>query len=91
VFAAQSFVVFARFFIEVRFQLLIEQGVHHTYGARRVEHVYSAGAIMRRDFDGGVGPARRGTTDQKRQAKSFSLHLLRDMNHFVQRWRNQTA
>ena len=51
----------------------------------------SAGVIMRRDFHRGVGPAGRGAADQKRQAKSFALHLLRDMNHFVQRRCDQSA
>jgi len=44
--------------------------------------VHSAGAIMRRDFHRGVRATCRGTPDQKRQPKSFSLHLLRDVEPF---------
>ena len=90
-FLAQTLVLFARFFVEIRLQLFIEQRVHNTYRARCVQHVHSAGAIMRRDLARRVGPASRGTPDQKRQAKPFSLHLLRNVHHLIQRRRDQTA
>ena len=43
------------------------------------------------DLQGGVNPARGGATDQQWYFQPFTHHFPGDMNHFVQRWRDQTA
>src|ERR1019366_1626677 len=48
-------------------------------------------AVVRRNFDGGVPPARGCPTNQQRQLETLALHLLCHMHHLVERWSNQAA
>ena len=83
-FLAQSLVIFACFSIKLRFEFFVQQRIHHAHRARCIEHVHSAGAIMRRDLHRGVRPACGRAANQQRQTKSFALHFLCHMDHFIQ-------
>ena len=47
--------------------------------------------VMRRDLDGRVRCTRGGSTDQKRDLHAAPFHLRGDMDHFIQRRRDQPA
>ena len=84
-FLAQAGVIATCFRIELRFQLLIQQRIDHAHCARGIEHMHSAGMIMRRDFHCRVRAARRRAANQQWQLKSLAVHFLRDVHHLIER------
>ena len=71
--------------------VVAQQLAHHAHHARRVGHVDDRFLVLRGDLDRGVHLRGRGTADQQRNVESFALHLGGDMDHFVERRRDQSA
>ena len=54
-------------------------------GAAGVQHVNDGMAIVRGDFDGGVGAAGGGAADEQGQGEALTLHFAGYMDHLVER------
>ncbi len=89
--AAQPFVIHPRVHVEFHLRVRIQKGADHPDRARRIEDVNDALPIVLRDLHRGVGAARGCAADQQRQTKFLPLHFLRDMDHLVERRRDQSA
>ena len=59
--------------------------------AGSVDHVQRSLLVTGSDLHCGVFATGRRPTDEQRQIKSLSLHLFRNVAHFVERRRDQTA
>ena len=61
------------------------------HGAAGVENVDDGLAVVRRDFDGGVGAAGGGSADEQGQLETLALHLAGDVDHLIERGRDEAA
>jgi len=68
-----------------------EQGTDDTDGARGVEDVDDRLGVMLGDLHRGVGLARGRAADEEREGKTFALHFLGDVDHFIERRRDEAA
>src|SRR4051794_32519433 len=76
---------------ESRLPVVAQQASGHRHGAAGIEYMDYGLAIMRRDLDRGVRPARGRAADQQRQFETETLHFTRYVDHLVERWRDQPA
>ena len=82
----------ARLLDETGLQLLGQQLRRHTYRTGGVGHVdHGIVAVLRLDLHRGVRLGGGRATDHQRQVEILALHLPGDMNHFVQRRRDQAG
>ena len=70
---------------------LAEQAGGDRDGAACVQHVNNRVRVVRCDFDRGVGAAGGGAADDERLREALALHLAGDVDHFVERRRNEPA
>ena len=88
---AGFFIILAQFFHERRFAVLAQQAARYRHGARGVEDVDDGLTVMLRNLHRRVRLARGRAADEQRNLETSALHLARDVNHLVQRRRDQTA
>ena len=86
---AHGLVLFPRARHEILFLRRGEQRRHHAHGARGVLHIDRRAAVVLLDLHGGVRLRRGRAANQQRQRKALTLHLFGDVDHLIQRWRNQ--
>ena len=86
---AQPLLVLAVPRVELAAALRVEQVGDDADDPRRVEHVDRLAAVLRRDPHRRVLPRRRRAADQQRQVEPAPLHLARDVDHLVERRRDQ--
>ena len=86
---AQSLLVDAVLAVEPRAPLGIEQVGDDADDARGVENVHDRLRVRRRDPHRRVLARGRGAADQQRQVHPPPLHLARDVDHLVERRRDQ--
>src|ERR1035438_9606190 len=73
------------------FALHTEKAGGDGHGAAGVKDVDDGLAVVRGNFDGGVGAASGGSADEQRQLEALALHLARDVDHLVERGRDEAA
>ena len=88
---AECLVVGAMLRDEVGLAVVAEEAGGDGHGAAGVEHVDDGLAVVRRDFDGGVRAAGGGAADEQRQLEALALHLPGDVDHLVERRRDEAA
>ena len=86
---AYGVVLFARARHKILFQRRREQRRHHAHGARGVLHIDRRAAVVLLDLHGGVRLRSGRAANQQRQRKALPLHLFGDVDHLIQRRRNQ--
>jgi hypothetical protein len=81
---AKGFVVGAMLCFELGTVVGAEEAGGDGNGAAGVADVHDGLAIVRGDFDGGVGAAGGSSTDEERDFEVLALHLAGDVHHFVE-------
>src|SRR5271166_290163 len=76
---------------ERSFVIVAQEAGGHGHGAAGIQNVHYRLAVVRRNFDGGVGPARRCSADEQRQLETLTLHLASHMDHLVERGRDKAT
>ena len=72
-------------------RLAAEEAAHDPDRARRVEHVDDGRPVRGRDLHRRVDGARRGAADEERHGEPLALHLARDVDHLVERRRDEAG
>ena len=88
---AELFVIGRELFKKSRLLLLAEERADDIDRAGGVEHVDNPGRVVLGDFDSGVRAACGGAADNQRDIKALALHLLGDVNHLVERRRDEAG
>ena len=88
---AQGLVLGAMLRDEGGLAFVAEQAGGDGHGAAGIENVDDRLAVVRRDLDGGVRAAGGGAADEQRQLEALALHLAGDVDHLVERRRDQAA
>ena len=89
--AAERF-VFSEHTLFVSLDLFfIQQAGNHAHSSRRVQNMDYISRKMRRDFHRRVRLASRRAANQQRLRKPLTLHFLRDVDHFIERRRDESA
>jgi hypothetical protein len=73
------------------FAVVAEQAGGDGDGAAGVEDVDDRLAVVGGDLDGGVGAAGGGSADEQRELEALALHLAGDVDHLVERGRDEAA
>jgi hypothetical protein len=68
-----------------------DQPVYDAGGAGGVFHVHDCAVVSGRDFDRRVLGTGRRAADQQRDLETLAFHFAGDVDHFVERWRNQAG
>src|SRR5258708_15762220 len=76
---------------KARLEIVAQQRRHYSGGSRRIQHMNNRSGIVRRDFHGGMSAAGSRSTDQQRFGVTQPLHLLSDMDHFIERGSDQST
>ena len=75
--------------VEQRFPALVEQIREHADHSRRIEDVQGRLRVLRGDPDRRVLSRGRRAANEERESKPAPLHLLRDVDHLVERRRDE--
>ncbi len=89
---AACVLVFGADFGNVVFMLIVaQQARRNADAARRIENMHGRAGIGGFDPHGGMNFRGRRTADQQRYVEAFAFHFRRDVDHFVERRRDQAA
>src|SRR6266478_1665533 len=69
----------------------VDQAPDDADGTRGIEHMNYRLRKAGRNLDRGVRLARGCATNEQWQRETLAFHFFRDVDHFVQRWRNEPA
>src|SRR5215470_8878792 len=81
----------AMLFNEIRFTFLAQKAGSNRHRTAGIEDVNNRLAVMRRNLNGSVRPARSRSTDQQWNLEAIALHFPRHMYHLIERRCDQAA
>src|SRR6185437_6994062 len=89
--SANGFIFGAMLRDKCRFAFVAEQACCDGDGAACVDDMDYRLAVVRRNLYGGMCAAGSCAADEQRHFEFHALHFARNVNHFVERRRNQTT